>query len=392
MRTKGTRLENALRMRKWRHHKGGLPPAVPPAAPTQLEQCLAKWQQDMETRGVCRATKDSQFGHCRRFVRWCQAREVHDPAWISSGLIEDWVAELEHMTTRWGRPLSLSGIDGAIGCARRFLGFLADNRTVAWNPLAKRRARPLRCGPLPVVLDEAAVARLIEAPDTSDPIGVRDRAILELFYSTGIRRTELVSIRLKDLAANGQTLLVAKGKGGKPRMVPIGPQAQMWLRRYLEGVRPLLAGEQPTSDALFLTGFGDGFSAGSLGHLTRHYFDVIGLESPGGCHLLRHACATHMLDRGADLRVIQELLGHSCLETTAIYTHVSTARLLQVHAACHPRGSDSEMTDDREPTESGPPSEPSGAGRLPLGHGGAWPMRKRMARRVSMRAASASTG
>lgn len=339
MKMKPTRLENTLRMRNWRQHKGGLKAPVPTQPPTLLEQWLEKWRQSMNERGVSRATMVSQFGHTRRFVRWCHARDIRDPSWISAGLIQHWLSELANTPTRRGTPPSLAAIDGAIGCARRFLGYLCESRVIGCNPLEKHRGRPQIATRLPVVLDEESVIRLIEAPDTGDPIGVRDRAMLELLYSTGIRRTELVSLRLKDLCMNCHTLLVERGKSGKPRMVPIGPQARLWLRRYLAAVRPLLAGGEPTSDSLFLTGYGDGFSAGSFGHLVRRYLDAIGMNSQGGCHLLRHACATHMLDRGADLRVIQELLGHARLDTTAIYTHVSNGRMRQVHAACHPRGS-----------------------------------------------------
>ena len=339
MKMKPTRLENTLRMRNWRQHKGGLKAPVPTQPPTLLEQWLEKWRQSMNERGVSRATMVSQFGHTRRFVRWCHARDIRDPSWISAGLIQHWLSELANTPTRRGTPPSLASIDGAIGCARRFLGYLCESRVIGCNPLEKHRGRPQIATRLPVVLDEESVIRLIEAPDTGDPIGVRDRAMLELLYTTGIRRTDLVSLRLKDLCMNCHTLLVERGKSGKPRMVPIGPQARLWLRRYLAAARPLLAGEEPTSDSLFLTGYGDGFSAGSFGHLVRRYLDAIGMNSQGGCHLLRHACATHMLDHGADLRVIQELLGHARLDTTAIYTHVSNGRMRQVHAACHPRGS-----------------------------------------------------
>lgn len=339
MKTKPTRLENTVRMRQWRLHKGGLKAPMPSPSPSLLEQWLEKWRQSMNERGVSSATMESQFGHTRRFVRWCHARDVRDPCWISAGLIHDWLSELANTATHRGTPPSIAAIDGATGCARRFLGFLSDSRVIGYNPLENYHNRPQIYPSLPVVLDEESVVRLIEAPDTSDLVGVRDRAILELLYSTGIRRTELVSLRLKDLCMNCHTLLVSRGKGGKPRMTPIGPQARLWLRRYLDAVRPLLAGPDSTTDVLFLTGYGDGFSAGWLGLLVRRYLNAIGMHAQGGCHLLRHACATHMLDRGADLRVIQELLGHARLDTTAIYTHVSNGRMCQVHASCHPRGS-----------------------------------------------------
>lgn len=338
MKTRPTRSESALRMKEWRQHKGGLKAPEPTVPPTLLEHWLEKWRLYMEERGTVTVTVVSQCGHGRKFVRWCEEKGVTDPAWISTGLVQAWLVDLDHRITRWGTPLSGSTIDGAVGCVRRFLTFLCECRAIPTNPLEERRRRRPPRRNLPAVLDEATVVRLIEAPNTSDLIGIRDRAILELLYSTGIRRSELAALALNDLRADGRTLLVAKGKGQKPRMVPIGEMARHWLKRYLSSVRGQFLTSEDPSGALFLTGYGDGFSPGYLGHLVRDYLDQIGLTLHGGPHLLRHACATHLLDHGADLRVIQELLGHSRLDTTAIYTHVSNERLCRIHADCHPRG------------------------------------------------------
>lgn len=338
MRTKPTRLADTVRMRAWRDRKGGTKPAVPPATPTVLEHWLGKWRESMEERGNSPATMVAQTDHARHFIRWCHAREISDPCWISAGLVRAWLDALEATVTRWGTPLSRNSLDGRIGCVRRFLGFLCENRAIPSNPLQARRGRKRSSRVLPVVLDERTVLNLLDAPDTTDPVGVRDRAMMEVLYSTGVRRRELATIRVRDLRTDFSALLVAEGKGDKPRMVPLGLPARLWLRRYLSEARDLLAGKDPTCDALFLTGYGDGFSAGAVGQLVRRYLDAIGMHCRGGTHLLRHACATHMLDHGADLRVIQELLGHTRLDTTAIYTHVSNERLCKIHADCHPRG------------------------------------------------------
>ena len=338
MKEKSSRLENTLRMRAWRDKKGGLKPPTPPRDPSVLEHWVEKWRQSMAERGTTHATLVTQTDHARHFTRWCHAKGYRDPAWISTGLVQAWLADIECIMTRWGTPLSRASLDGRIGCVRRFLGFLCEYRAIPANPLALRRGRSRSTRPLPVVLDEQTTVELIEAPDTSDPVGVRDRAMLEVLYSTGMRRCELATLRVGDLRMDCKTVLVTEGKGGKSRMVPLGPQARLWLKRYIGNVRGLLAGKDPSCDALFLTGYGEGFSVGYVGHLVRRYLDAIGMPSRGGCHLLRHACATHMLDHGADLRVIQELLGHTRLDTTAIYTHVSNERLCKIHAECHPRG------------------------------------------------------
>ena len=333
-----TRLENTVRMRKWRDRKGGLKPRDPPRDPTVLEHWLEKWRQSMAERATARATLVTQSDHARNFIRWSQDKGFRDPFWISVGLIQTWLADLGNVITRWGTPLSRASLDGRIGCVNRFLGFLFEHRAIPWNPLASHCGRSRATRPLPVVLDEKTTADLIEAPDTSDPVGIRDRAMLEVLYSTGMRRCELAALRMRDLRSDCGTVVVAQGKGGKSRMVPLGPPARFWLKRYLGSVRELLAGKDSSSEALFLTGYGDGFSLGAIGHLVRRYLDAIGMPYRGGCHLLRHACATHMLDHGADLRVIQDILGHSRLDTTAIYTHVSNERLCRIHAQCHPRG------------------------------------------------------
>lgn len=217
-------------------------------------------------------------------------------------------------------------------------GIDLPQRAIPLNPLQGRGRRSRLWRKLPVVLDERVVMDVLEIPDVSDLLGVRDRAILELLYSTGIWRCELVALRVEDIRLESGLLVVAEGKGGRPRMVPVGPEARLWLRCYLERARPRLADPEAGSQALFLTGFGQGFHSTSLGQLVRRYLDKAGLRMRGGCHMLRHACATHMLDHGADLRVIQEMLGHSRLDTTAIYTHVSNERLRKVHYKCHPRG------------------------------------------------------
>lgn len=332
-------IARAMGMRAWRDKKGGQKPAPPAAAPTVLDHWLAKWREAMGDRGVRDSTVTTQMFHVKAFTRWCQDQGVSDPAWISTGLAHSWMSHLASARSRRGAPLSCATVDGAVGSVRRFLGFLAERRAIPSNPLAQRGGRRRAARPLPMVLDEHSVAAVLEAPDTSDPLGVRDRAMLEVLYSTGMRRSELTALRIGDIRLDSQAILVAHGKGDKPRMLPLGPHARLWLNRYLTTVRPLLAGDNGASEALFLTGYGEGFSTGAIGAVVRRHLDAAGLQCHGGCHLMRHACATHMLDHGADLRVIQELLGHSRLDTTAIYTHVSNQRMCKAHAECHPRGS-----------------------------------------------------
>ena len=159
----------------------------------------------------------------------------------------------------------------------------------------------------------AEVEQLLAVPDVADPLGVRDRAMLELFYSTGIRRFELCGLELSSLNTERQTLHV-RGKGKKDRVVPVGERALSWLERYLGEVRPRLCQDTHTQ-TFFLTAYGEGFHPDVLSRMVAHWLREAGLKRKGCCHVLRHACATHMLENGADIRYIQQLLGHELLDT-----------------------------------------------------------------------------
>ncbi|MBN2193848.1 MAG: tyrosine-type recombinase/integrase [Polyangiaceae bacterium] len=178
-----------------------------------------------------------------------------------------------------------------------------------------------------------------EQPDLGDALGVRDRAILEVLYSTGIRRSELVRLGVYDLDAERGTLTVrqgkGKGKGKKDRVVPIGKRTVHWVERYLHATRDGLV-MPPDEEVLFLTRFGEAFKPEPMTHLVRGYVDAADLGKTGACHLFRHTCATLMHEAGADIRHIQELLGHAELSTTQVYTQVAIRQLKAVHSATHP--------------------------------------------------------
>jgi integrase/recombinase XerD len=175
----------------------------------------------------------------------------------------------------------------------------------------------------------------LKLPDICDPLGIRDRTILELFYSSGIRRSELTRLEITDLNQEHQTLKVRKGKGNKDRVAPVGNCALQWLEKYLEESRPKLALSQDERN-LFLTSYGEGCNPDVLSRKVSKFIKQADLGRPGSCHLLRHTCATHMLEGGADIRFIQQLLGHEKLETTSIYTQVIIEQLKAVHAKTHP--------------------------------------------------------
>ncbi|WP_180683482.1 site-specific tyrosine recombinase XerD [Tepidicella baoligensis] len=189
---------------------------------------------------------------------------------------------------------------------------------------------------VPKTLTQAQVEQLLRAPDVSEPLGLRDRAMLELMYASGLRVSELVGLRLYELSLADQVLRV-QGKGDKERLVPFGDEALYWLRRYMDESRPvILAGR--LSDDLFVTARGHGMTRVMFWTLVKKHARAAGVEAPLSPHTLRHAFATHLLNHGADLRAVQLLLGHADISTTTIYTHVARERLKQLHARHHPRG------------------------------------------------------
>jgi integrase/recombinase XerD len=175
-------------------------------------------------------------------------------------------------------------------------------------------------------------------PDVSDPLGLRDRAVLETLYSTGMRRMELIGLRLSDIDRDRGTVMIRQGKGKKDRVVPIGERAVCWVERYRDTVRPRLLIGDGAGDTLFLTSLGLPFTADRLSDLVAGYIDRADIGKKGSCHTFRHTMATLLLEAGADIRFIQVMLGHANLATTQIYTQVSIRALVEVHRACHPAG------------------------------------------------------
>ena len=185
------------------------------------------------------------------------------------------------------------------------------------------------------ILTAAEAEKVLSQADLTDPIGIRDRAILETFYSTGIRRGELVRLKLYDIGFEKGTLMIREGKGQKDRVVPIGERVLKWVEKYLLDVRPHLV-VPPDEGVVFLTYMGVPFHPDALGHEMKKYLLAPGVGKEGACHIFRHTVATLMLDGGADIRYLQEMLGHTKLETTSIYTQVTIDKLKKIHDATHP--------------------------------------------------------
>lgn len=218
---------------------------------------------------------------------------------------------------------------------RRFFHWALRENRRSDDPTVRLLAakRPLR---VPHTLTQEQVEALLLAPDTSTPLGLRDRAMLELMYASGLRVSELVGLQVHHVDLNAGVLRT-EGKGRKERLVPFGQEAQSWLQRFLQQARQEILGRQTTSD-LFVTQRGSAMTRVMFWMLVKKYAQLAGITAPLSPHTLRHAFATHLLNHGADLRVVQMLLGHADISTTTIYTHVARERLQQLHAQHHPRG------------------------------------------------------
>jgi integrase/recombinase XerD len=218
---------------------------------------------------------------------------------------------------------------------RRYFRWALRERLIAADPTLKLEAakQALR---VPKTMTEAQVEALLAAPDVDTPLGLRDRAMLELIYASGLRVSELVGLKTFHLSMNDQVLRVT-GKGDKERLVPFGLVARDWIVRYLSDARPRILAGQQTED-VFVTARGQGMTRAMFWVLVKKYARAAGINSPLSPHTLRHAFATHLLNHGADLRAVQMLLGHADISTTTIYTHIARERLKQLHAQHHPRG------------------------------------------------------
>ncbi|MGH1440148.1 MAG: site-specific tyrosine recombinase XerD [Cellvibrionaceae bacterium] len=245
-----------------------------------------------------------------------------------------------HLAERFQKKLSSRSTARFLSCLRGFYQYLVRENKVQENP-TQSIDNPSLGRPLPKSLTEQDVECLLKAPidnhsSGEDPIGLRDKAMLEVIYACGLRVSELVELKMSEINLR-QGVLRVFGKGGKERLVPLGEEAISWLEKYLKESRnDILKGK--ASDIIFPSNRGQAMTRQTFWHRVKHWANVAGISKPLSPHTLRHAFATHLLNHGADLRVVQLLLGHSDLSTTQIYTHVAQARLQELHSQHHPRG------------------------------------------------------
>ena len=327
--------------RAMRHRKQGGFAATPDGFDRSDQRTLAslvdQWLARLETRAYSPRTVAARTWALRSFLTWAEARGLLRPAQLDKLALEGFQRWLWLYRKANDQPLAIATQRGHLGAVQGFFAWLCRENLLPANPAADLELPRKQPRSLPRALSLAEVETILAVPDTSDPLGQRDRAILETLYGTGLRRRELVNLDVADIDRTRGVVLVRRGKGGKDRFAPMGAQALAWIERYLEKCRPLLE-VSARETALFLSGYGSRLNPNYLGNWVRKTIKAAQIDKTGSCHLFRHACATHLLENGADLRMIQELLGHARLDSTQIYTAVSITQLREVHARCHPRG------------------------------------------------------
>ncbi|MRD72749.1 site-specific tyrosine recombinase XerD [Rhodocyclus tenuis] len=314
-------------------------PDAPTPSPADREEidafCDALWLED----GLARASLASYRSDLQQLALWL-ARSDETPAakerstrallpQADAARLTRFVADLSHRVAPASQARYVSSL-------RRYYRFLLARGRIGEDPTLQI-TQPLKPGRLPKAISETQVDALLGAPDVDTPLGLRDRAMIETIYASGLRVSELVGLTLNEVSFDMGVVRIF-GKGAKERLAPLGEQAIDWLRRYLAEARPdILNGQR--SNALFVTARGGAMTRQQFWNLIKRYARIAGIaEERLSPHVLRHAFATHLLNHGADLRVVQLLLGHADISTTQIYTHIASERLKSLHAKHHPRG------------------------------------------------------
>ena len=312
------------------------PPQPPPRCSMTLGAAAAAYLDHLTRTQYSVATRTVRAVHLRLFCAWAATQGLADADSVTQTVLERYQDHLLRQRTRLGTPLALASQHTRLAHLRAWWAWLTRTYGLVRNPAADL-ALPRVGVRLPPVLSAAEAERVLAQPDVATLGGLRDRAMLELFYATGMRRTELLQLTLAVLDRPRGLVTIRQGKGRRDRVVPVGPRTLGWLDRYLTGVRPRWV-RAPDPGTLFLTAHGAPLHPNHLSALVRAYVQAAQVGTRGACHLFRHTMATLMLEGGADIRFIQQMLGHAKLTTTQLYTHVSIRQLQAVHAATHPAG------------------------------------------------------
>jgi integrase/recombinase XerD len=318
-------------------HTGGRKKRPAPSEPLDpLEAAIAQYLEWIAAHGFSEDTVNTRRAYLGYFHEWSKERGLEAPVEITRSVLERYQRWLYHYRKSSGEPLGFRTQHTRLQAIKSFFQWMAQQNLLLHNP-ASEIVLPRMEHRLPkYVLTAQEAEQVIQQPDIGHAEGLRDRAILETFYSTGMRRMELAHLKVYDLDNDRGTLTIRQGKGRKDRVIPIGERALAWIEKYLQESRPLLQTSGADDGTVFLTHMGEPFDRKQLTALVRGYLVESKVGKMGGCHLFRHTVATLMLENGADIRVIPQMLGHVKLTTTELYTRVSINLLRQVYSATHP--------------------------------------------------------
>jgi len=308
--------------------------------------------QTMRMRNCSERTIQAWRYILNRFINWCDERSISCMSEINEDHVAAYRRSLFHYRKpKTGKPLTFDTQAHYLIPIRRWFNWMQIQTFIEVDP-TRDIELPKSEDRLPTsILTADQVETLLNVPDVNTKLGLRDRAILETFYSSGIRCGELIALDVYDISFDRGILTVRQGKNKKDRVVPIGARALSWVQKWINDIRPELVTES-SDQALFVSKNGKRMHPNALSKLVREYLVGIGITQRGACHLLRHTAATLMMENGADLRSLQQFLGHARLNTTQIYTHVSIKRLQEVHRKTHPakpnvKPDDDSSTDDQ---------------------------------------------
>jgi integrase/recombinase XerD len=302
---------------------------------TPLESLMQDHLRALAVQNYSAHTVRNRQVHIGFFIQWCKERGLTDPVEITRPVLERYQRHLFHYRKKNGEPLSFRSQHSCLVPLRVWFRWMTRQNHILHNPASELELPRLGRALPKNIFSAQEVERIMQLCEVEEPIGLRDRAILEVLYSTGLRRMEMIALKLYDLSLDRGLVLVRLGKGQKDRYVPIGERAAAWLQQYVREARPQLAIE-PDDMTVFLTAQGEPFSRDHMSFTVKGRVDAAQFGKTGSCHLFRHTMATLMHEGGADIRFIQQMLGHEDLKTTQIYTQVAIRTLQQVHAATHP--------------------------------------------------------
>ena len=302
---------------------------------TKLESDIVEYLLWLGVHNYARTTIECRRRYLAYLARYLADQGIDDPRCVTYEVLKTYQEQLFAYRKADGEPLNFGTQAQRLIPVQQLFSWLRRSGRLTTNPAADLTTpRPDRRLP-EATLTSTEMAAVLAQPNVTRPLGLRDRAVLEVFYSCGIRRAELIDPRVRDVDPDRGTVFVRHGKGGKDRYVPIGERALFWVSLYAELARTRFDPDQKT-DVLFLSSVGTPLCPDWLSRRVRRYLAEAGVDKKGSCHLLRHTVATLMLKGGADIRYVAEMLGHARLETTQRYTRVSIDRLQAVHAQCHP--------------------------------------------------------